>query len=67
MKSNNLCNETNILKNGDIVCITTYVDLFNIFVRKIDDDNAEFHELLEKVNTYCSLGDYLLTRNNLSV
>lgn len=62
MKTNNLYDDTNILKNGDIVYITAYVDLFNIFVRKIDDNNAEFQELIEKVNTYCSSSKYLIMR-----
>ncbi|XP_060870995.1 uncharacterized protein LOC132945306 isoform X4 [Metopolophium dirhodum] len=48
-----LCDETNILKNGDIVFITSYIDLYNIFVRKLEDNNVEFQNLIESVNTYC--------------
>lgn len=39
-----------------MVYITAYVDIYNIFVRKVDDNNDEFQKLIEKVNTYCSLG-----------
>lgn len=48
--------ETNILKDGDLVYITAYIDLHNIFVRKISDNNDEFQKLIERVNTFCSLG-----------
>ncbi|KAL4112570.1 hypothetical protein QTP88_016325 [Uroleucon formosanum] len=48
-----LCNETNILKNGDVVFITAYIDLYNIFVRKLEDNNVEFQNFIESVNTYC--------------
>lgn len=65
MNTNDLYYETNILKNGDIVYITAYVDLFNMFVRKIDDNNAEFQELIEKVNTFCSSSsEYFIIRKN---
>lgn len=64
VKSNILYDGTNILKNGDIVYITAYVDLYNIFVRKIDDNNSEFQELIKKVNDYCISGEYFIIRNN---
>lgn len=44
---------TNLLKYGDIVYISAFDDLNNIFVRKINDDNDKFKKLLEGVNTYC--------------
>lgn len=49
------CYMVNTLKNGDLVYITAYIDLCNIFVRKIDDID-EFRKFSERVNTYCSLG-----------
>jgi len=59
-----LCNETNILKSGDIVFITAYIDLYNIFVRKLEDNNAEFQNLIESVNAYCISGQYFILGNN---
>ncbi|XP_050420950.1 uncharacterized protein LOC126833572 isoform X2 [Adelges cooleyi] len=55
--TNEKYNVTNPLKSGDIVYITAYIDLNNIYVRKVDDNNEEFEKLLERVNTYCSLGN----------
>lgn len=46
---------THTLQSGDKVCITSYIDLSNIFVRKVDDNN-ELLSLNERVNTYCSSG-----------
>lgn len=64
MKSKSLNHDTNMLKNGDIVYITAYVDLYNIFVRKVDDNNDEFEKLFERVNTFCSLGEFFVLRIN---
>lgn len=50
------CYKINPLKNGDILYITAYVDAHCIYVRKVDDNNEEFQKLIERVNTYCSLG-----------
>lgn len=44
-----------MLKNGDIVYITAYIDLYNIYVRNVDDDD-ELQKLNKRVNDYCSLG-----------
>lgn len=52
-----ISNKTNLLKNGDIVYITGYVDMYNIFVRKVIDNNDELKQLLEDVHTY-SLSQY---------
>lgn len=62
-----MCDETNILKNGDIVFITAYIDVYNIFVRKLEDNNVEFQNLIESVNTYCISGQYLILLNNFVV
>lgn len=44
------------LKNGDLVYITTFIDVHHIFVRKVEDENDEFYNFIEKVNSYCSAG-----------
>lgn len=44
------------LKIGDTVFITTFVDVHNIFVRKVEDDTDEFSNFIEKVNSFCSSG-----------
>lgn len=49
-------NEINPFKNGDNVYITAYVDPHCIYIRKIDDNNDEFQKLIERVNSFCSLG-----------
>lgn len=48
-----LSDETDTLKNGDIVYITACINLYNIFVRKVNFDH-EFKKFSEEVNTYCS-------------
>lgn len=53
-KENALFTDSHVLKNGDIVYITAYIDLYNIYVRKVDDD-SELQQLNEKVNDCCSL------------
>ncbi|VVC36208.1 Hypothetical protein CINCED_3A022077 [Cinara cedri] len=50
--------ETNVLKTGDIVYITAYIDLCNIFVRKVNFNGDEFKKLSDRVNCYCSLGNF---------
>lgn len=52
MKSSN---ETISLKTGDMVYVTAYIDIYNIFVRKVDDMD-ELQQLTQRVNSYCSLG-----------
>lgn len=52
-------NKTNVLKNGDLVYITSYVDMYNIFVRKVKDNDDELRQLMEDVHTY-SLGQYFV-------
>jgi len=46
------------LKKGDSVYITTFINVHNCFVRKVEDDNDEFTNLIETVNLYCSAGSY---------
>lgn len=45
------------LKNGDIVFITTFIDVHHIFVRKVEDENDEFLSFIENVHLYCSSGN----------
>jgi len=59
-----ISDETNKLKNGDIVFITAYIDLHNIFVRKLEDNNVEFENLIKSVNDCCILGQYFILGNN---
>jgi len=61
------CNETNTLKNGDTVYITAYIDVYNIFVRKVKDNNDVFIKFIESVNSYCSSGQYNVLENNCSL
>jgi len=42
-----------MLKNEDIVCITAYIDLHNIYVRKFES-YVELQNLIESVQTYCT-------------
>jgi len=51
----NIFDNSHMLKNGDIVYITAYIDLYNIYVRNVDDDD-ELQKLNKRVNDYCSLG-----------
>lgn len=55
VKDNILGNNSHELKNGDIVYITAYVDLCNIYVRNVDDDD-ELLKLNKRVNDCCSIG-----------
>lgn len=48
------------LKNGDLVYITTFIDVHKIFVRKVDDETEEFSNFIERVNLYCSAGIYYI-------
>jgi len=57
-------NKINILKNGDIVIITSYVDINNIFVRKIEDNNDDFRQFLLSINNYCCLGQLHILINH---
>lgn len=43
------------LKSGDIVYITAYIDLCNIYVRKVND-NDDFKKLNKIVDDFCSSG-----------
>lgn len=48
-------NKTSQLKSGDIVYITAYIDLCNIYVRKVND-NDDFKNLNKIVNDFCCSG-----------
>lgn len=36
--------------------MTAFVDLNEIYVRKIEDCNDEYHQLLDEVNNFCLSG-----------
>ncbi|XP_050543343.1 uncharacterized protein LOC126906674 isoform X2 [Daktulosphaira vitifoliae] len=55
--TNEFVDTLSLLKSGDIVYMTAFIDLNNIFVRKVEDHNDEFVKLIERVHTYCSLGN----------
>jgi len=46
------------LKKGDSVYITTFINVHNCYVRKVEDETDEFTDFIETVNSYCSSGDY---------
>lgn len=46
------------LKNGDSVYITTFINVHNFFVRKVEDDTDELYNFIENVNMYCAAGNY---------
>lgn len=56
IQDNQICNKANKLKNGDTVYITSYIDIYNIFIRKVEDNNDVFNKFIETVNSYCSSG-----------
>lgn len=51
-------NNSSKLLKGDLVYITTFIDVHHIFVRKVDDEYDDFFNFIEKVNLYCSAGIY---------
>jgi len=55
----NTCNSGTMpgLKKGDSVYITTFINVHNCFVRKVEDDNDEFTNFIENVNLYCLAGN----------
>ncbi|VVC30883.1 Hypothetical protein CINCED_3A009836 [Cinara cedri] len=50
----NIDNNQSKLINGDLVNIVTFIDIHNIFVRKIKDENNNFFNFIDKVNLYSS-------------
>lgn len=38
---------------GSVVYITSFVDLNEIYIRKIEDYNHEYEIFLEKINSFC--------------
>lgn len=51
--------ETSLMP-GSAVYMTGFVDLTEIYVRKLEDHNDEFETLLEMVNTFCQSGIHIL-------
>ena len=51
------CNVTT-LKPGSVVYLTAFVNMDEMYIRKLEDYNDEFHNLLDKVNEFCLSGKY---------
>lgn len=51
-------NNSSKLKNGDLIYMTTFIDVHHIFVRKVKDETDDFFDFIESVNLYCSAGIY---------
>lgn len=45
--------------------MTGFMDLNEIYIRKLEDHNDEFEALLETVNTFCQSGIHVLLIVNL--
>lgn len=43
---------------GSVVYMTGFVDLNEIYIRKLEDYNDEYHTFLDKVNEFCQSGKY---------
>lgn len=52
-----VCNGMSI-QPGSVVYMTAFVDLNEMYVRKLEDYNEEYHNLLDKVNEFCLSGKY---------
>lgn len=46
------------LQPGDVVYMTAFVDLNEMYVRKLENHNDEFDKFLDMVNEFCSSGEY---------
>lgn len=44
------------LPPGSAVYMTSFVDLNEIYIRKIEDHNDEFENFLDKINSFCLSG-----------
>lgn len=46
------------LNKGDIVYISSFVDLQNLYVRRINNNTDKFKSFLENFSSSCALGKY---------
>lgn len=44
------------LQPGSVVYMTAFVNLNEMYIRKIEDNNDEFNNFLDKVNEFCLSG-----------
>jgi len=44
------------VKPGSVVYLTAFINMNEMYIRKLEDYDDEFHNLLEKVNEFCSTG-----------
>lgn len=44
------------LQPGSVVYMTAFVDLNELYIRKVEDYNDEYHNFLDKVNKFCLSG-----------
>lgn len=44
------------VKPGSVVYLTAFINMNEMYIRKLEDYDDEFHNLLEKVNEFCSAG-----------
>lgn len=49
------------MKPGSVVYLTAFVSMDEMYIRKWEDYNDEFHNLLDKINEFCSSGKYEFT------
>lgn len=47
-----------MLSKGDIVYISSFVDIHSIYVRRINNGTDRFKSFLEKFSSCCALGTY---------
>lgn len=46
------------LEPGNMVYMTAFVNLNEMYIRKLEDYNDDFNNFLDKVDQYCSSGKY---------
>lgn len=46
------------MKPGSVVYLTAFVNMDEMYIRKIEDYNDEFQNILDKVNEFCLSGKY---------
>lgn len=43
---------------GNLVYMTGFVDFDEVYIRKLEDYNDNYHTFLDKVNAFCLSGNY---------
>lgn len=52
-----------MLCKGDIVYIASFIDLQNVYVRRINNGTDKFKSFLENFSSFCALGKYIFLYN----